>query len=75
MMSHAESTEGTEGVSRKSGKSFLNTKQSSPRITSISCIRGLIKYSIDSLDLRETLSRMASTSEAMCASANSALSA
>jgi hypothetical protein len=53
MMPHAESTEGTEGVSRKSGKSFLNTKQSSPRITSISCIRGLIKYSIDSLDLRE----------------------
>ena len=34
-----------------------------------------IIYFIDSIDLRETLSRMASTSEAMCASANSALSA
>ena len=34
-----------------------------------------IIYFIDSIDLRETLSRMASTSEAMCPSTNSALSA
>jgi hypothetical protein len=55
-------------ISRKSGESW--------KLNNLAPVYFyFIIYFIDSIDLRETLSRMASTSEAMCASANSALSA